>query len=315
MEVPAGPRVLVGLHTGDDAGVYLLEEGKALVQTVDFITPVVDDPRLFGEIAAANSLSDVYAMGGQPLTALNVLCYPSCDVGTEVVGEILAGGASKIREAGASLVGGHTVDNPELLYGLSVTGLADPARLLTNAGARPGDLLVLTKPLGLGLLATAVKAGLADPGHAREMGRVMAALNRKAGEALLEHGARAATDVTGFGLAGHALAVARESGVDLVLRWSAIPVLPGAREALRLGLVPGGAYRNRDAYADRLEISVPEPEDVSLLLCDPQTSGGILAALPGNRAEVYARMLRDEGVSWAEVVGEVREGPGRLVVE
>jgi selenide, water dikinase len=313
--VPVDPNVLVGLHTGDDAGVYLLDEARALVQTVDFITPVVDDPHLFGQIAAANSLSDVYAMGGRPLTALNVLCYPACELGVGVVGEILAGGASKIREAGASLVGGHTVDSPELLYGLAVTGLVAPGLVLSNAGAGPGDLLVLTKPLGLGLLATAVKAGLADPGHARGMGEVMAALNRLAGELLVEFGATAATDVTGFGLAGHALAVARESRVDLALRWSAVPVLPGAREALALGLVPAGAYRNRDAYGARLELSVPAPEDVSLLLCDPQTSGGLLAAVPAGRAEAYARRLRDEGVPWAAVVGEVREGSGRLVLE
>lgn len=309
------PNVLVGLHTGDDAGVYLLGEGCALVQTVDFITPVVDDPRLFGEIAAANALSDVYAMGGRPLTALNVLCYPSCDVGPDVVGEILAGGASKIREAGASLVGGHTVDNPELVYGLSVTGLVDPTRMLTNAGARPGDLLVLTKPLGLGLLATAVKAGLADPGHARAMGAVMAGLNRRAGELLAELGATAATDVTGFGLAGHALAVARESAVDLALWWSAVPVLPGAREALGLGLVPAGAYRNREVYGGRLDLAVPDPEDAALLVCDPQTSGGLFVAVPAGAAETYARRLRDEGVPWASVVGEVREGPGRLLLE
>lgn len=307
--------MLVGLHTGDDAGVYLLDDNRALVQTVDFITPVVDDPFLFGRIAAANSLSDVWAMGGRPLTALNVVCYPACDVPPRVLAEILAGGSRAVREAGASLLGGHTVDNPELVYGLAVTGLVDPARLLTNAGARPGDRLVLTKPLGLGLLSTAVKAGLADPTHARAMGEVMAALNRTAGELLAEFGARAATDVTGFGLAGHALAVARESRVDLAVAWGAVPVLPGAREALRLGLVPAGAYRNRDAYRDRLELAVPQADDASVLLCDPQTSGGLLAALPPARAEAYAARLRDEGVAWASVVGEVRPGTGRLRLE
>lgn len=307
--------MLVGLHTGDDAGVYLLDEARALVQTVDFITPVVDDPFLFGRIAAANSLSDVWAMGGRPLTALNVVCYPSCDVSPSVLAEILAGGAQAVREAGASLLGGHTVDNPELVYGLAVTGLVDPARLLTNAGARPGDLLVLTKPLGLGLLSTAVKAGLADPSHARAMGEVMAALNRTAGELLADFGAHAATDVTGFGLAGHALAVARESHVDLAVRWAAVPVLSGAREALRLGLVPAGAYRNRDAYVGRLDATLPHADDATLLACDPQTSGGLLAALPPDRAEAFAARLREAGVSWAAVVGEVRPGTGRLRLE
>jgi len=306
--------VLVGLHTGDDAGVYRIDAERALIQTVDFITPVVDDPHLFGQIAAANSLSDVYAMGGRPLTALNVLCYPACDLTPETLAEILAGGAAKVREAGASLLGGHTVDNPELVYGLAVTGLVAPDAVLANAGARPGDLLVLTKPLGLGLLATAFKAGLAAPEHGQAMGVVMAALNRVAAAHLGEFGARAVTDVTGFGLAGHAWAVARESGVVLALRWADVPVLPGARDALRLGLVPAGAYRNQEAYADRLQVTNPDAEDVSLLLCDPQTSGGLLVALPAERAGPYVARLRGEGIGWAAIIGEVREGPPRLVI-
>lgn len=306
--------MLVGLHTGDDAGVYRLAEDLALVQTVDFITPVVDDPYLFGQIAAANSLSDVYAMGGEPLTALNVVCYPACDLSTEALGEILAGGASKIAEAGASLVGGHTVDNPELVYGLSVTGRVDPRRLLTNAGARPGDLLVLTEPLGLGMVSTAVKAGLASEEAARQMGEVMARLNRLAAKWLPEFGATAATDVTGFGLAGHALALCRESRLGARLRWEAVPLLSGARQAAALGLIPAGAYRNRDAYAPRLRLEVADADTVSLLLCDPQTSGGLLVALPADRAEAYAARLRDEGLAGAAVVGECAEGDGRLTV-
>ena len=314
LDIPADANVLVGLHTGDDAGVYRISEDLALVQTVDFITPVVDDPYLFGQIAAANSISDVYAMGGWPLTALNVMCYPSCDVKASTVAEILAGGASKVREAGASLLGGHTVDNPELVYGLSVTGLVAPDRILANAGARPGDLLVLTKPLGLGLLATAVKGGLAAPEHGRGMGEVMATLNRVAAEHLGEFRARAVTDVTGFGLAGHALAVARESGVELVIRWNQVPLLPGAAEALALGMVPAGAYRNREAYADWMQVSGPAADDVSLFLCDPQTSGGLLVALPAGQAAGYVERLRGEGVKWAAVVGEVRKGSPRLVI-
>lgn len=306
--------MLVGLHTGDDAGVYRLAEDLALVQTVDFITPVVDDPYLFGQIAAANSLSDVYAMGGEPLTALNVVCYPACDLSTEALGEILAGGASKIAEAGASLVGGHTVDNPELVYGLSVTGRVDPRRLLTNAGARPGDLLVLTEPLGLGMVSTAVKAGLASEEAARQMGEVMARLNRLAAKWLPEFGATAATDVTGFGLAGHALALCRESRLGARLRWEAVPLLSGARQAAALGLIPAGAYRNRDAYAPRLRLEVADADTVSLLLCDPQTSGGLLVALPADRAEAYAARLRDEGLAGTAVVGECAEGDGRLTV-
>lgn len=313
-EIPVTPEVLVGLHTGDDAGVYRILDDFGLVLTVDFITPVVDDPFLFGQIAAANSLSDVYAMGGLPLAAMNVLCCPSCDVGVDALGEILAGGASKIREAGAALVGGHTVENPELVYGLSVTGRVDPRRVLTNGGGRPGDLLVLTEPLGLGLVATAVKAGMADAADEKAAGEVMARLNRLAARWLEEFGATAVTDVTGFGLAGHLLGICRESGVDAVLRWDDVGVLPGAWKALNLGLIPAGAYRNRDAYAAHVELAVPAAADVSLVLGDPQTSGGLLVALPSDRADGYARRLLDEGLAHARVIGELRAGTGRLLV-
>jgi selenide,water dikinase len=314
--VPTHPDVLVGLHTGDDAGVVRLTGELALVQTVDFITPVVDDPFRFGQVAAANSLSDVYAMGGSPLTAMNVLAYPACDVSNSTVAAILAGGADKIAEAGASLVGGHTVDNPELVYGLAVTGRVHPGRFLTNAGARPGDRLVLTKPLGLGLLATAVKAGLAGPQDAAAMAEVMAALNRVAGEALQPCGADAATDVTGFGFAGHALGIARESGVDLVVQLERIPVLGGARHALATGMVPAGAYRNRDAYRERLQIRRSDADDTALLLCDPQTSGGLLVALPPQQVAPYLdRVYGARGGDWAREIGEVATGAGALIVE
>ena len=307
--------MLVGLHTGDDAGVVRLTAELALVQTVDFITPVVDDPFRFGQVAAANSLSDVYAMGGVPLTAMNLLAYPACDVAVDAVAAILAGGSDKIAEAGASLVGGHTVDNPELLYGLSVTGLVHPERFLTNAGARPGDRLVLTKPLGLGLLATAVKGGLAKPEDAAGMAEVMAALNRAAGEALLPCGATAATDITGFGFAGHALGIARESGVDLVVHVEQLPLLAGARQALATGLIPAGAYRNRDAYARLLDLRCASPEDTALLVCDPQTSGGLLVALPPEQVAQYLDRVRAAGGAWAREIGEVVAGTGFLTVE
>jgi selenide,water dikinase len=313
-EIPVTPEVLVGLHTGDDAGVYRIADDLALVLTVDFITPVVDDPFLFGQISAANSLSDVYAMGGTPMAAMNVLCCPSCGLGTDVLGEILAGGAAKIREAGASLVGGHTVENPELVYGLSVTGRVDPRSVFTNAGARPGDLLVLTEPLGLGLISTAVKAGLADASDEKAMGEIMARLNLLAARWLADFGATAVTDVTGFGLAGHLLGICRESGVDAVLSWSRVPLLSGAQKALTIGLIPAGAYRNRDAYRPRLTVEAPQAEDVSLLLCDPQTSGGLLVALPPDRAEAYAARLNDEGLPHARVIGELVEGNGLLLV-
>lgn len=314
LDVPVDANVLVGLHTGDDAGVYRISDDLALVQTVDFITPVVDDPFLFGQIAAANSLSDVYAMGGVPLTALNVVCFPACELPGGALAEVLAGGSAKVREAGASLLGGHTVDNPELVYGLCVTGRVDPRRMLTNAGACPGDRLVLTEPLGLGVLATAVKAGLAAPQDERLMAEVMARLNRVAAEQMLEHRATAATDVTGFGFAGHALAICRESRVDAEIEWSSVPLISGARDALSLGLIPAGAYRNREAYLGRLTIEVSDADAAGLLLCDPQTSGGLLVALPPDRAEPYARRLREEGLAFAQVVGELVPGEGRLTL-
>jgi selenide,water dikinase len=314
LNVPVDADVLVGLHTGDDAGVYRLSELLALVQTVDFITPVVDDPYLFGQIAAANALSDVYAMGGKPLTAMNVLCFPSCDVDAADIAAILAGGADKIREAGASLVGGHTVEGPELFYGLSVTGTVHPSKIVSNAGARPGDRLILTKPIGSGMVSTAVKAGMAAQDHARGMAETMATLNRVAAECMLRHRVVAATDVTGFGLAGHALAVARESKVDLLFDWSSVPILPGAGEALGSGLVAGGAYRNRDQWKDRIRTARADAEDVVLLACDPQTSGGLLIACPPGETVSLLAELHDSGVASAAVVGEVTVGTGNLVI-
>ncbi len=311
---PSDDRVLVGLATGDDAGVYRLDSTRALVQTVDYITPVVDDPYRFGQIAAANALSDVYAMGGSPLTALNVLLYPACDLDPETVALILKGGADKVREAGACLVGGHTVDNPELVYGLAVTGWVDPERLWCNTRMQPGDALVLTKPLGLGLVATAAKAGMARPEDARRMAEVMAELNRWAAEAARGLPVHGATDVTGFGLAGHARNLARGSGLDVVFRWEALPLLPGAREALSLGLVPGGAYRNREAMGPALDVRAEAGEDAALVVCDPQTSGGLLLALPPAQARALVSRLGRHGNGWAAVVGEAVPGQGRVLV-
>lgn len=311
MKTNADEKVLVGLGTGDDAGVYLLNGDTALVQTVDFITPVVDDPYTFGAIAAANSLSDVYAMGGRPLTAMNVLLFPACDIAPDDVKAILAGGADKIAEAGAALIGGHTVDNPELVYGLSVTGLVNPGCIITNAGAKEGDLLILTKAIGAGMVSTAVKAGLAEPAHAQEMAGQMTELNRKAGEIMLKHGVRAATDITGFGLAGHALGIARESGVDLEFDWEKIPKLKGALPALNMGLVAAGAYANLERYRPFLITNLPGAENILLIACDPQTSGGLLIACPEKTALGLTTELTGSGVKNA-LVGVVREGEGRV---
>jgi selenide,water dikinase len=271
--------VLVDHTTGDDAGVFRLDPRTALVQTVDFFTPVVDDPEAFGAIAAANALSDVYAMGGRPLTALAIAAFPESDFPLEWAAAIVRGGAAKLREAGCALLGGHTVRDPEIKFGYAITGLVDPDRILTNAGGRPGDVVVLTKALGTGVIATALKAGQAPEGAVAASTRSMATLNRAAAEAALRHGVRAATDVTGFGLAGHALNVARESRLTLEIRPADLPLLEGAR-GLALGFQAGGLKANRRQFEPQVEWRAAVDEVLQVLLYDPQTSGGLLLLVP-----------------------------------
>jgi selenide,water dikinase len=273
------PRVLVDYATGDDAGVYLLDGRTALVQTVDFFTPVVDDPAAFGAVAAANALSDVYAMGGRPLTALSIAAFPERDFPREWAAAIVAGGQAKLEEAGCALLGGHTVRDPELKFGYAITGLVDAERVLTNAAGRAGEVLVLTKPLGTGVVATALKAGRARPEHVAAATAAMTTLNRAASEAALRHGVRGATDVTGFGLAGHAAALARESRLTLELSLAALPLLPGAAE-YALGHQAGGLHANRSQYAPLLDDRAAEDAVRRALLFDPQTSGGLLLLVP-----------------------------------
>ena len=307
--------MLVGLERPDDAGVYRLSEDTALVQTVDYFTPVVDDPRTFGRIAAANALSDVWAMGGRPVCAMNVVCFPSKEMEIEVLQEILAGGLDAMREAECALVGGHSVEAPELKYGLSVTGVVHPERILTSAGARPGDRLVLTKPLGTGVIATAIKGGLAEEESAAAAARSMTALNRRAAELMLEHGARACTDVTGFGLLGHASEMVASGEAGLVIESNALPLLPGAATLAEAGLLPGGLNRNREFYSCRAEIGEEVPTAIADLLHDPQTSGGLLIALAPAAAEGLIEALRAEGNEHAAVIGEfVTEHRGKVVV-
>jgi len=301
--------VLVDHTTGDDAGVFRLDERTALVQTVDFFTPVVDDPRAFGAIAAANALSDVYAMGGRPLTALSIAAFPDRDFPDEWAAAIVCGGADKLVEAGCALLGGHSVRDPEIKFGYAVTGLVDPARILTNAGGRPGQSLVLTKPLGTGVVATALKAGEA-PEHAVEAStRVMAALNRRGSEAALAHGVTGATDVTGFGLLGHAAAVARESHLTLEIDAGELPLLPGALE-LAPRFQAGGLKANRREFEPRVEYQGDLEEALGALLYDPQTSGGLLLLVP--ESETAALVAEVEG---ARVVGRTHPaGPKPLIV-
>lgn len=296
-------RVLVDQSTLDDAGVFAWGRGEALVQTVDFFTPVVDDPYDFGQIAAANSLSDVYAMGGKPITALAMLALPDHGVPPEAVVEILRGGQDKMTEAGASILGGHTVRDPELKFGYAVTGVAARRKLLTNAGARPGDRLFLTKPLGTGVLSTALKQGQLGAAHLKRLTKNMATLNRAAAEVAVEFGARAATDITGYGLLGHASQLADASGVTLRLAPSPAWLLPRALECAKAGIAPGGLAKNREFYAPRV---AAEGVDAALLdmLFDPQTSGGLLIAIPARRAGGLESALKRRRV-WNVALGEV----------
>jgi selenide,water dikinase len=291
------PRLLIGHETFDDAGVFRLSDDLALVQTVDFFAPIVDDPYDFGQVAAANALSDVYAMGGEPLTALAIVGFPTGSLPLEVLGQILRGAQDKVHEAGASLVGGHTVTDDEVKFGLSVTGRVHPAQILSNANARPGDVLVLTKPLGTGLVATAVKRGLAAPAHEAAMVSSMRQLNRDAARAATAIGVACATDITGFGLLGHASHIARASHVSLRVDVASIPTLPGTREALDAGIRTGGAERNEAFVSSDVLWGRVSDADRAILV-DPQTSGGLLLTVPVARVDEYL----------AAVTGSVRIG-------
>jgi selenide,water dikinase len=294
----------VGTETADDAGVYQISEDLALVQTIDFITPIVDDPFNFGQIAAANSLSDVYAMGGTPLTAMNLMGFPRQKIDLGVMTEILRGGLEKIHEAGAVLLGGHTVDDEELKYGLSVTGTVHPQKIWTNKGSRPGDLLILTKKIGTGIVATAAKAEMADPAAAKTAVESMARLNQGAALALSSAPVHACTDITGFGLVGHAIEMANGAGLSFHLFYPQIPFLPGARDYAAMGLIPAGAYCNRDHFGKAASFASQIPEAERILLFDPQTSGGLLIALPSAAGEEFLRRLRDLGIQEAAIIGE-----------
>ena len=286
--------LIVGIETSDDAAVYRINDTTAMIQTLDFFTPVVDDPYTFGQIAAANSLSDVYAMGGEPAVALNIAGFPNC-LDPSVLGEILSGGASKVLEAGAVLAGGHTIQDEEPKYGLSVTGFVHPDRLWTNAGAKPGDVLILTKPLGVGIVTTAIKAEMAQEEAVKAAIVSMSSLNRKAKQVLEKYRVHACTDITGFGLAGHCLEMARGSGVTLEIIREKLPLIAGADDLARMGLVPAGAYRNR-GFAEA-ETDAGEAQDYEIdLLMDPQTSGGLLASVDPEDADRILRELAECGL-------------------
>ena len=309
------PKVLVGSITADDAAVYALTSELALVSTTDFFTPIVDDPYDFGAIAAANALSDVYAMGGKPVTALSLVGFPSDALDVEVLVRILEGGAEKAREAGIEIVGGHTIQTDEPIYGLAVTGTVSPLRMTTNAGGRPGDLLVLTKPLGLGIITTAAKRDQDDRGAIGEAIALMKVLNLGACEAMLAAGARAATDVTGFGLLGHLRNVAAASRVGATVWADSVPVLDAARAYVARGIVPGGTHANRRFLGGHVTFEDGVTEHEQLLLSDAQTSGGLLVAVARGRLDALLAGLRARGTPAAAVIGELHaEDVGRIRV-
>ena len=312
------PNLLVGLETSDDAGVYRITDDLALVDTVDFFPPMVNDPFHFGQIAAANALSDVYAMGARPVTALNLVAFPVEAIEGEVLREIIRGGRSKLDQAGVTLVGGHSIVDKEVKYGLALTGLVHPAKAVTNANARPGDCLILTKPIGVGIITTAIKRGGADAAIVESAITLMTQLNQQAAEHMLEAGVHACTDITGFGLLGHAQEMGRASGVTLELDHAAIQTAPGALELCGKGIKPGGLENNRLFFADSVKISPRISDAFQDLLFDPQTSGGLLVALPEKAAARLREKISESQEADASIIGRVRprkEGGALVTVE
>ena len=295
----------MGIETSDDAAVYKVSDDMAVIETVDFFTPVVDDPYTFGQIAAANALSDVYAMGGVPKIALNIVCFPNC-LDPDILGEILRGGADKAKEAGVSLVGGHSVQDDEPKYGLCVTGFVNPERILRNCGCKEGDILILTKQIGSGLINTAIKGEVAKDGEIEEVTKVMSSLNKKAAEVASKYPVSACTDVTGFGLLGHCIEMAEGSGVTFDIYAEDVALIDGALEYARMGFVPAGTYNNKNYSFDKVWAGDVKEEYIDLLY-DPQTSGGLLISVPEEYKEEILRDFSDAGMDTkVSVVGKVR---------
>jgi selenide,water dikinase len=320
--LPADSNLLVGLTTGDDAGVYRIDDRTAIVQTVDFFTPIVDDPYTFGQIAAANSLSDVYAMGGRPITVMNIVCFPIADRGAAELTEILRGGADKVAESGAALVGGHSVEDPEPKFGLSVTGLVDPSRIATNAGAQAGDAIVLTKPLGTGIITTAAKFDECPPDAFTAACRSMAALNAAAAEAMREVGIgpdkpiHAVTDITGFALLGHLFHLARASGVGIEIDSSALPLLPEVERLAAAGYITRGGKENEAYLSNYIDVAPNVSQNRLSVMLDPQTSGGLAICVTQSGLSALLTELRSRGVSARAVIGRITQsGAPRVSVK
>jgi selenide,water dikinase len=308
------PDLLVGNDTGDDAAVYRLDNNTAIIVTVDFFTPITDDPYEFGVIAAANSLSDVYAMGGKPLVALNIVGFPA-ELAVDMLGDVLKGGYDKAAEAGCLIVGGHTVDDAEPKYGLSVVGLIEPGKEVSNANAQPGDVLVLTKPIGTGIITTGCKQGITPDDILKNAVDVMATLNKGAAEAMMRVGINSCTDITGFGLMGHLRGMAKASKVGAVINASDVPILPGVGDLLEQNVVPGGTFRNMNGVEDSMDWDDALTDQQRLLMCDAQTSGGLLISVTKDKVEQLLSELEISGVETRVIVGEITaENAGRIRV-
>ncbi len=303
---------MVGLDKADDAGVYKVSDDLAIIQTVDFFTPIVDDPYWFGQIAAANAISDIYAMGGTPKTAMNLVGFPLKKMDIKVLRQIIQGGLDKMSEAGVVLMGGHSVEDNELKYGLSVTGFIHPDRVLTKQNLRKGDRLVLTKPLGTGIINTAVKGGLASPEVTEHATRLMAMLNKDAAEVMTDFDVHACTDITGFGLVGHLAEMLQNTGLGITLYSRAIPILDHALEYAQMGLVPAGAYKNREFRENMVVCSSSVSRGVEDILYDPQTSGGLLICVPETEAGDLVEALAERGMESSAVIGEVAGEPEKI---
>ena len=316
IKVKGDANLIVGLKDADDAGVYRLSDGLAIIQTVDFITPIVDDPYDFGRIAAANSLSDVWAMGGRPVTAMNIVCFPGDKLEIEVLKEILSGALESLEKAGTVMIGGHSIKDDELKFGLSVTGVIHPDKVVTKGGAKAGDRLILTKPLGTGILNTALKAGLLDDEAKKSLVEQMVQLNKEASEVMVAIGTDACTDVTGFGLMGHACEMAEKSGVSMKIIAQSIPLMEGVAKWADAGMIPAGLHSNRDFRMDMVEISSSLPRWMGDVIFDPQTSGGLLIAVPGKLAVGMLSEIKKAGYGRAAIIGEVMpETKARIIVE
>jgi selenide,water dikinase len=310
---PSDENVIVGLDRADDAGVYRITDDLALIQTVDFFTPIVDDPYWFGQIAAANALSDVYAMGGTPKTAMNLVAFPARQMDLTILRQIIQGGIDKLKEAGVVLIGGHSVEDKEIKYGLSVTGVIHPARVLTKKNLRTGDRLVLTKPLGTGIVNTAIKADMAPAELTSRVSRLMALLNRDAAAIMADFNVSACTDVTGFGLLGHLAEMVCGSGTSVRIDSGQVPVIAEALEFATMGLIPAGAHKNREFREEMVAFDETVPRALQDVLFDPQTSGGLLISVSENQAGALVAALKDRGIGDAAQIGEIIEGPDERI--